>query len=114
MASIFYESNLQQQRDCLIAETYKSNFFLSTVISINCDFVQVSFRPRVVSIKGHFDQVLLQSSVFSIKYRFDQVSFDQPSYYQRKEYLSIKCIFAIKSRHRGRVFHDCRFDDESD
>ena len=43
MASDFYESNLQKQRDCLIAETYKSEVILSTVISIKCRFDQVSF-----------------------------------------------------------------------
>ena len=59
MASAFYESNLQQQRDCLFAETYKSKSF----------FYQLSFRSNVVSINCR-----------SINCHFDQVSFDQLSY----------------------------------
>ena len=50
MTSAFYESNLQKQRDCLIAETYKSKFFY--------------FLSSVTSIKFCFDQVL-----FQIKFR---------------------------------------------
>ena len=57
MASAFYESNLQQQRDCLIAETNKSKSFLSTVILIKCHFNQMSFRAGVLPIKCRFDQV---------------------------------------------------------
>ena len=51
MASDFYESNLQKQRDCLIAETYKSEVILSTVISIKCRFDQMAFRSNAVLIK---------------------------------------------------------------
>ena len=48
MAPAFDKSNLQQRRDCSIAEIYKNNYFLSNVISIRCRFDQVLFRSRVV------------------------------------------------------------------
>ena len=65
MASVFYESNSQQQRDCLIAEKYKIKifFFLSTFISIKCPFDQVSFPSSVVSIQCRFNPVSFRSSV---------------------------------------------------
>ena len=64
MVSAFYESKLQKQRDCLIAETYKSKSFF-----INCHFDLVPFQSNVVSIKCRFNQMLFQSSVVSIKCR---------------------------------------------
>ena len=80
MVSAFQESNLQYQKDCLIAKTYKSkSLFSSTVISIKCPFDQTSFRSSIVSIKCRFDQLSFRSIVVSIKCRFDQVSFDQLS-----------------------------------
>ena len=72
MTSVFYESNLQQQKDCLIAEKR----FQSSVLLIKYFFDQVSFRLNAVSIKCRFDQKSFQSSVVSIKCLLDQLSFD--------------------------------------
>ena len=64
MTSAFYESNLQQQRHCVIAKTYESKSFFF----INCQFLSC-----VISVKCCFDQVSLRSSTVVIKCRFDQV-----------------------------------------
>ena len=53
MASAFYESNLRQQRDCLIKETYKNKPF----------FYQLSFRSNTIWIKCCFGQMSFRSSV---------------------------------------------------
>ena len=75
MTSAFYESNLQQQRHCVIAKTYesKSFFFYQLSISIMCRFGQVLFQSSVASFKYRCDQVSFRSSVFK------QVSFNQLS-----------------------------------
>ena len=70
MASASYKSNFQKQRDCLIAETHKSeSYFLSTVILIKCRFDQISFQSRVISIKCSFNQTLFRLSVVLINCR---------------------------------------------
>ena len=61
MFSAFYESNVQQQKDCLIAETYKSKSF----------FYQLSFRSNVILIKCCIDLMSFRSSVVSIKGRLN-------------------------------------------
>ena len=73
MTSVFYESNLQQQKDCLIAEKCKIKS-QSTVALIEYCFDQQSFQSSVVLIKYFFNQMSFGSSVVSIKCLLDQLS----------------------------------------
>ena len=97
MVSTFYKFNLRQQKDYLITETYKNNFFfLSTVASIKYRFIQVSFLSMSFNQRSQHHQEHINISFIQ---KVEQLN-AQPVQNVKKcpVYLHVSCIGTVSTR----------------